>query len=84
MGTPSKKLTFEDAVVVWLKHWDGRFNHEIAADFQCNQGRISEVITLKLHKGSREVAAKIRAGVGKSAPSASEQLTLEISETPPR
>ena len=49
-------LTFEEAVAVWLLKWAGDYNHIIAAKLGINQGRIAEVLTEKLHCGSREKA----------------------------
>ncbi|MEZ5895029.1 MAG: hypothetical protein R3C51_01395 [Parvularculaceae bacterium] len=60
MGTPSKTLTFEDATVVWLKRWNGLYQHEIASELECNQGRISEILSEKAHQGSRVEAMRRR------------------------
>lgn len=57
---PTYHLTFDDAVEVWLRYWDGEYQHSIAAHFRVNQGRISEVLSGKLHPGSRGAAAKHR------------------------
>lgn len=56
---PGRKITFEDAVQIWLRLFDGAFNHTIAAEFETNQGRISEVRTGQRQPGSREVALAI-------------------------
>jgi hypothetical protein len=55
---PTYRLTFVDAIEVWLRHWSGQFQHHIAAHFGVNPGRVNEV--LKGHKflGSREDAEK--------------------------
>ncbi|MGE3064132.1 MAG: hypothetical protein AB7K67_00980 [Hyphomicrobiaceae bacterium] len=53
---PSYRLTFEDAVSVWLRHWDGEFQNRIAADFDVNPGRVNEVLKEKRHVGSRDLA----------------------------
>lgn len=55
---PAYCLTAEDAVQVWLLHWDGELNHRIAARFDTNQGRVSEVLTGKRHSDS-EAAARV-------------------------
>lgn len=55
-GTPSRRLTFEDAVQVWLIYWQGEFQNRIAARFDCNPARISEVIHGHLHPGSEDAA----------------------------
>lgn len=60
MGTPSHRLTYEEAVKVWLMHWDGWLQSRIAAHFDVNQGRISEVLHGALHPGSRDDASGIR------------------------
>jgi hypothetical protein len=56
-------LTFDDAVDVWLRHWRGEFQHDTAAHYGVNQGRINEVLKEKLHAGSRAIAAKERSPV---------------------
>lgn len=49
---PSYRLTFEDAQKVWRLHKEGWFNSRIAALFDVNQGRVSEVLNGHLHPGS--------------------------------
>ena len=56
---PSRRLTLRDAVEVWLRRWQGHFQHHIAADFGVNQGRISEVLTGKRFPEARELALKM-------------------------
>ncbi len=56
MGTPSRVLTYEDAIEVWLKRWDGWLQSRIAAHFDVNQGRICEVLKHKRHPGSYDDA----------------------------
>lgn len=53
---PSYRLTFDDAIQVWIRHWSGEYQHRIAADFGVNQGRVSDVIGERLHPGSRIAA----------------------------
>jgi hypothetical protein len=55
------RLSFDDAVQVWLLHWAGVFQHVIAADFGVNPGRINEVLKGHRHQGSRAAAERIRA-----------------------
>jgi hypothetical protein len=55
---PSYRLTFEDAMRVWRMHWSGEINSRIAAHFDVNQGRISEVLTGKRHAGSEHAARR--------------------------
>lgn len=57
---PSYRLTKEDAVQVWHRHWNGEFQNRIAADFDVNPGRINEVIKEKTFVGTRELALKSR------------------------
>lgn len=57
---PSYKLTFEDAIDVWLRYWDGEFQNRIAASYDVNPGRISDVIKNRTHIGSKEAAVCIR------------------------
>jgi hypothetical protein len=57
---PSYKLTFEDAVNIWLRSWNGEFQHRIAADYDVNPGRVNEVLKGYMHSGSCEVAASRR------------------------
>ena len=47
MGSPSRILTYEDAIQVWFMKWDGWLQSRIAAYFDVNQGRISEVLNRK-------------------------------------
>jgi len=53
---PCYRLTFQDAVIVWKMRWAGELVSRIATAFDCNQGRISEVLTGKLHPGSEAAA----------------------------
>ncbi|WP_298105740.1 hypothetical protein [Bradyrhizobium sp.] len=52
------KFTFEEAVDVWLRQWAGQFQHEIAAAYVINSGRVSDVLNEVTHVGSREEAAR--------------------------
>ena len=53
---PSHVLTFEEAVDIWLRHWNGEFQNRIAASYDCNPGRVNEVLKEKRHVGSKAVA----------------------------
>jgi aromatic ring-cleaving dioxygenase len=57
----SRELTFEEAVEVHKMIDAGIIQSRIAAHFDVNGGRISEVNTGKRHKGSYEVAFKKKA-----------------------
>jgi hypothetical protein len=52
------RLTFDDAVYVWLRHRRGEFQHRIAASYDVNPGRVNDVIKERKHFGSRAEAAK--------------------------
>lgn len=54
------KLSFEDAVEVWKRYWAGEYQHRIAAYFDVNAGRISEILKRKRHIGSEKAAANQR------------------------
>ena len=60
-GKPSYKLNFEDAVSIWIRHWNGEFQNRIAASFDVNPGRVNEVLKERLHPGSKEAASKKKA-----------------------
>jgi hypothetical protein len=49
---PSRRLSFNDAIKVWELFRSGEFQHRIAAYFDVNPGRISEIIKGKKHIGS--------------------------------
>lgn len=53
------RLSKDDAVQVWLMHWSGMYQHDIAAHFAVNQGRISEVLNGHRHSGSEVIARRI-------------------------
>lgn len=52
MGKPSRVLTFDDAIAIWRLRREGWLQSRIAAHFDTNQGRISEVLSGKRHPGS--------------------------------
>jgi hypothetical protein len=51
------RLTFEDAVNVWIEHWPGKYQHQIAADYGANPGRVNDVLKERKHYGSKAAAA---------------------------
>jgi hypothetical protein len=57
---PSYRLTFDDAVEIWLRHWNGEFQNRIAAHFDVNSARVHEVLSEKTHIGSRQAALSKR------------------------
>jgi len=56
---PSYRLTFEDAVEVWIRHWAGEYQNRIAAYFDVNPGRVNEVLKGHKHPGSEQVADRM-------------------------
>lgn len=57
---PSRVLTFDDAVQIWLCHWTGEFQNRIAARLDVNPGRVNEVLKERKLIGSREAALQKR------------------------
>ncbi len=57
---PAYRLTFEDAVDVWTRHWNGEYQHQIAACYGVNQGRVNEILKGRLHAGSEAIAREQR------------------------
>lgn len=55
---PSKRLSFEDAVKIWPKIWAKEYQNRIAAEYDVNPGRISEIKSKILHSGSYDEAVK--------------------------
>jgi hypothetical protein len=54
------RLTREDAVNVWLLHWNGTYQHKIAAAYGVNPGRVNDVLKERAHYGSKaDAAAKL-------------------------
>ncbi|WP_208542134.1 hypothetical protein [Brevundimonas naejangsanensis] len=58
-NTPSYRLTFADAVDIWLRLWSGEFQNRIAASYDVNPARVSEVVKRRKHVGSEAVAQLI-------------------------
>lgn len=56
---PSRRLSFEDAVRVWLLYLAGHFQNRIAAAFDVNPGRVNAVVKGKMHPGSEAVARRM-------------------------
>lgn len=57
--TMASRLTFEDATQVWLMRWAGMYQHDIAAHFGVNQGRICEILRGETHPGSEAAARNV-------------------------
>lgn len=78
---PSSKLTFDDAVEIQFRLITGEIQSRIAADFDVNIGRISEIKSGQKFEGSEQKAReKLSLGLrGKYAPRpAGRQLTLAL------
>ncbi len=60
MRMPCHRLTFNEAVEIQNRLMDREFQSRIAADYDVNIGRISEVKTGLLHPGSRAEALRRR------------------------
>jgi hypothetical protein len=58
---PSYRLTYDDAVRIWLLHWDGEIQSRIAFSFDTNQGRVNEVLKERKFVGSKADAMRRRA-----------------------
>jgi hypothetical protein len=50
-------LTFDDAVDIWLRHWNGEYQHHIAASYGVNPGRVNDVLKRRKHPTSEQAAA---------------------------
>jgi hypothetical protein len=53
---PSYCLTLDDAVNIWLRHWNGEYQNRIAASYDVNPGRVNDVLKERKHIGSRRKA----------------------------
>ena len=51
------RLSFDDAVDIWLRHWAGEFQHTIAAIYRVNPGRVNEVLKENRHIGAKDQAS---------------------------
>jgi hypothetical protein len=56
---PSRRLTYDDAIEVWLMHWGGEIQSRIASRFDVNIGRISETLNSKRWPGSEAAAQRV-------------------------
>lgn len=50
------RLTYDDAIDVWLRYMAGEYQHAIAASYGINPGRINEVLKGHKHAGSEHDA----------------------------
>ena len=56
---PIKKLTYSDAVEIWIRHWAGEFQNRLASHFDVNPGRVNEVLKGRRHPGSEQTADRM-------------------------
>jgi hypothetical protein len=49
-------FTFEQAIDVWMRRFNGQFQHEISAAYVINVRAVNHVLKEKTHIGSRQVA----------------------------
>jgi hypothetical protein len=54
------RFTFTEAVDVWLRYWDGQYEHHIAASYGVNPARVNDVLKERAHIGSKQIAASKR------------------------
>lgn len=52
-------LNFSQAISVWLLHWAGEKDHQIAAKLGTNAFRVEAVLSERYFVGSRERAARL-------------------------
>ena len=57
---PSHTLTFDEAVQIWLRHWSGEYQNRIAAAYDVNPGRVSDVLKERKYLGSRAAAERLK------------------------
>jgi hypothetical protein len=50
------QFTFEQAVDVWMRHFSGQYQHQIAAAYVINVRAVNHVLKEKTHFGSKQVA----------------------------
>lgn len=60
---PSRRLSPEDAIIVWLRHWGGEFQNRIASAFDVNPARVNEVLKGRKYPESRSAALARRSPV---------------------
>ena len=50
------QFTFEQAVDVWMRHFSGKYQHQIAAAYVINVRAVNHVLKEKTHVGSKQIA----------------------------
>jgi hypothetical protein len=56
LSTTKTKFTFEEAVDVWMRHFSGQYQHQIAAAYVINVRAVNHVLKQKTHLSSKQVA----------------------------
>ena len=60
----SRHLTLNDAVEIWHRRSSGEAQHKIAAAFEVNQGRISEILAGKRFPAAQRLAQNAHRDLG--------------------
>jgi hypothetical protein len=60
----SWRLTLDDAVEIWRRRSSGEAQHKIAAAFEVNQGRISEILAGKRFPAAKRLAQSAHCDLG--------------------
>jgi hypothetical protein len=50
------RFTREQAVDVWMRHFSGQYQHQIAAAYVINVRAVNHVLKEKTHVGSKQIA----------------------------
>jgi hypothetical protein len=56
MTTPKTRFSLEEAVDVWMRHFSGQYQHQIAAAYVINVRAVNHVLKEKTHVGSKQIA----------------------------
>jgi len=62
----SRHLTLHDAIEIWHRRSAGEAQHKIAAAFDVNQGRISEILSGKRFPAAKRLAQNSQTNSGAS------------------
>jgi transcriptional regulator with XRE-family HTH domain len=60
----SRRLTLNDAIEIWRRRSSGEAQHKIAAAFEVNQGRISEILAGKRFPAAKRLAQNAHRDLG--------------------
>lgn len=56
MSNGITQFTHEQAVDVWMRHFNGQYQHQIAAAYVINVRAVNHVLKEKTHLGSKQIA----------------------------